>query len=607
MKKKYESDFIKNKIVKINKMKAGADDYEFNVPTVKNFFLEKCGYININPQEKKFKVLYKKMHTLGLILFGVNLEYINNYNYLPYIYYLYKDNVKFKKIKKLEFGFTFTNITFEELLAEKFDSRSYTNLLFESLSDPKNHNWLSSNPRNDEFNKLLIKLSEKITEQQMQQPYQQQMPLQMQQQIPLQMPIFSKIKELEDELQALNKFQKEKLGKLNLTNLNKNDIRELTIQTKQLKTKIEEELKKEFLSNQEKKYLNTKLQELSIKQQELKSFKNKKGIFNIDNITDIYICDDPTIEVLIKANGNIFFGYNQYLILKTSDGLFKLYYKYSYRNNDFYELKTTLDEKSKYGIKKDGELKEEKINFNLIPIYDILCLNLAVKNLPNRRELQEKLKERIDKAKENISKTGEAFFKLDDSNFEKEKRQLKVSQATPQQKKITNVNHTNFGKVKKRRVTGKTYIFFGAGQTTVNMERHILSNFGFVCFREDDKVFYYEKGKLNEKKLLYNFPYIYPLEDLISFILLRRMITADNNFADDIYREAQRTIKVLKTIKFTEKITIHENPNNWRTSHNSRLIPTKNYFNKRMAETPKSQQTSILPISQGIIDLDNRF
>jgi len=636
MKKKYESDFTKNKIVKINKMKAGAvstvDDYDFNDPNVKGFFLENCKYINNYKQKQtSFKVLYKKMHTLGLILFGVNLEIIDSSYYLPYIYYLFKDNVKFKKIETSYYGFNFKNVTFEELSKQKFENKSYINLLFEFLSDPKKHNIEFSLSRNDEFNKLLFKLSQKITEQQisqqMPQQISQQMPQQMSQQMPQQMPQpyqqpyqqsyqqsyqqqmpQNKIEDLMKESNTLFKFQNKILRNPFPTNQNKDDIRDMIKLQEKLKKNIGNELKKinsspgsgniqKQFQEQQKKKLQEKFDNLIKRELEIKSFKNKKGIFNIENETDEYICDDPTKEVLVKSNGNIFFGYDEYLILKTLNGLYKFYYKYSYRKREFYELKTTLDEKSKFRIKKNGELKQEKIDISLIPTYDILCLNLAVEKLPklpNIIELQKKLTERIDKAKENISKTGEAFFKLDNSNFQKEERKEKIKflNKNSQQKKITNISHKNFGKVKKRRVTEKTYIFFGAGRTTINVNRNTLDNFGFVCFRDDDKVFYYEKGKLNEKKPLYNFPFIYPLEDLISFILLRRMIIHDNNFADIIYKEAQRTIKALKTIKFTEKITKNKNPNNWQTnrSSNNRLVPTNTYLKNR-------QQISVLPTS----------
>jgi hypothetical protein len=615
MKKKYESDFIKktigNKIVKISKMKAGAgaiNDYNFNEPKFKQFFLNKCKYINTNITEGNFKVLYRKMYKLSIILFGVNLELINSSYYLPYIYYLYNDTIKFKKIEKKANGFTFTDITFEDLSNVRFVLDSYTSLLFDFLSDPAKHNIFFNN-RNDNFYNLLTKLNEKMI-QQMQQQYPRQMQQQMQPQVqqlyPQQMQqsyqqqqIPQKIKQLTEEFNTLIKYQNKILSNPFLTNQNKDDIREMTKHQLQLKANIEKELG--IISNPIMiNILRNQLQQLTNRELQIKLFKNKKGIFNITDNTDIYICDDPTIEVLIKSDGNIFFGYDEYLILKTSDGLYKFYYKYSYRNEKFFELKTNLEEKNQYKIKIDGQLEEKEIDISLIPTYDILCLYFATKNLPNRRELEKKLQKRIDEAKANISKTGEAFFKLDHSNFDKEAIIPKIQNPTLEKNKITNVKHKNFGKVKKRRVTEKTYIFFGTKTTNSNL-RHVSPSFSYVCFREDNNVYYVEKGKFNEKKSLYNFPYIIPLEDLLSFILLRRMITPDKKFADIIYTEAQRTIKTLKTIKFTEKITKNKNPGNWQYGKNNRLYPKAEYYKKLEEETKKLQQTSVLPISNKAI------
>jgi hypothetical protein len=628
MKKKYESNFTKintskksigNKIVKINKMKGGADDYNFNEPNFKQFFLNKCKYINTNITEGNFKVLYRKMYKLSIILFGVNLELINSSYYLPYIYYLYNDTIKFKKIEKKANGFTFTDITFEDLSNVRFVLDSYTSLLFDFLSDPAKHNIFYNN-RNEDFYNLLTKLNEKMI-QQMQQQYPRQMQQQMQprvqqlypQQMPQQMQqsyqqqqIPQKIKQLTEEFNTLIKYQNKILSNPFPTNQNKDDIREMTKLQQQLKENIKKEL--EIISDPIiKNILQNQLQQLTNRELQIKLFKNKQGIFNIIDKTDIYICDDPTIEVLIKSNGNIFFGYNQNLILKTSDGLYKFYYKYSYLNRNFFELKTNLEEKNQYKIKIDGQLEEKEIDISLIPTYDILCLYFATKDLPNRRELQQNLQKRIDEAKANISKTGEAFFKLDHSNFDKEAIIPKIQNPTLEKNKITNVKHKNFGKVKKRRVTEKTYIFFGTKTTNSNL-RHVSPSFSYVCFREDNNVYFIEKSKLNEKKSLYNFPYIYPLEDLISFILLRRMITPDTNFADKIYAEAQRTIKTLKTIKFTEKITKNKNPGNWQYGKNNRLYPKAEYYEKREEETKKLQQTSVLPRSSSeIVKIFNSF
>jgi hypothetical protein len=598
MKKKYESDFTKktigNKIVKISKMKAGAgavNDYEFNDPNVKQFFLEMCRYIQIqNKTEANFKVMYRKMDTLGLILFGVNLEIIGVFKYLPYIYYLYKDTVKFKRVSDNMGRIVFTDITFEELSKQKFREESYTSLLLNFLSYPRKHNF-NSNSRNDEFNKLLSKLNEKIIStqnlpQMQQYPQTQNLP-QMQQypqtQSSPQKKTQIKIKFLTNELNKIiipqNKlFQN--IG-VNPTENQKIKLQELLNKQQKLKEQIQQELSnlqnnpitqniQRQLKNMQQQQLTNKLQRLNNKQKQIQELFNKQT-FNItkQNLTNrysFYRCEVPSLEVKIGTDGNIFFGYDKYLFVKSQDGSYKLYYKYSYHNGKFFKLIK----------KKDGTFVEEEIDINLIKTYDILRLFFAIKENP-QKDLQQKLQIRIDIAKKNISETGESFFKLEHSNFEKE-------QANLNQKRITDSKYKNFGKVKERRVTQKTYIFFG--EKIVNNNNLNSKNLLYVCFREDNKVFYYEKQNLKEKKDLNDFPYINPLEDLISFILLRRLITGDNTFADIIYREADARIKFLKTNKFAEKMLLKESPTNFYYGFGNRLYKQKN-----------EKQTSLLPIS----------
>ena len=134
---------------------------------------------------------------------------------------------------------------------------------------------------------------------------------------------------------------------------------------------------------------------------------------NIINTYNYYRCEDPSLEVKIQDNdGNIFFGYDEYLFVKAQDNSYKLYYKYSYRNGKFFQL-----------IKKqDGTFEEKQIDINLIPTYDILRLYDAIKKDNKKAELKDKLNPRIEIAKKNISNTGDGFLKLDHSNFEKEKK-----------------------------------------------------------------------------------------------------------------------------------------------------------------------------------------
>ena len=206
----------------------------------------------------------------------------------------------------------------------------------------------------------------------------------------------------------------------------------------------------------------------------------------------------------------------------------------------------------------------------------------------------EKLNERITIAKKNISKTAQKIFLLTNSNFEKESKENNSNNPNnPNKKNITNSHYKNFGKVKRKRL-GTTYIFFGAKITESTNNRSSSQNFLYVCFEDKDKVFYYVKNKLNERKDLFEFPYIYPLEDLISFILLRRLITEDNIFAKIIYEEAKKRIKFLK------KIIKNKNPYNYQVTP---LIQSKNLNKKpniHLLKGPNSHTlipTSLLPIS----------
>ena len=619
MRIKYESqekylDFTKiktskksvgNKIVKNHKMKAGANDYNLN--QFQQTFLESCKYIGLNKNNTSFKVLYKMIRTIGLVLFGVELLFINGAYYLPYIYYLFKDTVKFKKIQKnTNSGFTFENLTSEELSQQKL---TIIPLLLNTLSDPKKNNYMS-NKRNDNLSQLVNKLNEYLQSvpiQEIQTQYSpqtqnsQQTQYSSQTQYSPQMQTQMKIKLLKTELNNTI-FQQNKLFTnirvgINPTQNQKIKLQELLTQQQKLKKDIQKEL--DNLGNnpitqniqrqvkiKQQQNLENKLKKLNNQEKKIQELF-KKQTFNItkQNLTNrysFYRCEDPSLEVKIDKDGNIFFGYDEYLFVKSQDDSYKLYYKYSYRNGKFFELIK----------KKDGTFVEKEIDINLIPTYDILRLYFAIKDNSQRRDLQQKLQKRIDIAKKNISKTGEKFFKLDHSNFDKEK-------ANVNQNKITDLKYKNFGKVKKRRVTQKTYIFFGARFSKNDLM--ISSNLLYVCFREDNKVFYYDKKDLKTKKDLNEFPYIDPLEDLISFILLRRMITDDTTFADIIYREADARIRFLKMNKFSDKILKEQFYENFEYYDSlGHLHPTKKYLDTTKKYLDE-KQTSLLPISKTYI------
>jgi hypothetical protein len=617
MKIKYDSRFKTEKIKSTKrKIKGGAEDFVFfNTTEFKQAFLQLCRYISVSNQQQNFKVFYKKIGRLGLILFGTELIRIQESNYLPYIYYLFNNTVKFKKIiQNKNGGFTFEELTDKELQEEILK-------LINILSDPKKN--FMSNKKNDNYLNLVNKLNNyfqtmqyQVTKPQYLQQTQQnlyqvmespqqfpQNPYKSPQQFPqnpyqssqkfAQLQINFLTKELNNIISQQNILLGEIKQGVNPSQNQQKVLQELLIKKQQLKKKIEEELLKlqnypitqniqQQVKNEQQRNLTNQLQKLNSAEKEIKELQ-KKQIFNISkqNLTNqynLYRCQNPSLEVKIQQDGNIFFGYNENLFAKAQNDSYKLYYKYSYRNGNFYQL-----------IKKqDGTFEEKYIDINLIPIYDILRLNQSIKGLQNRQELQQKLSNRIEIAKQNISNTGEAFFKLEQSNFEKEKRQTKNNKLTENQKKITNLEYKNFGKVKKRQVTGKTYIFFGAKLSNKN-SRNMNTFFSYVCFREGNKVFYYAKSDLKREINLNEFPYIYPLEDLISFILLRRIITGDDAFADVIYKEAEARIKFLKTNKFTDKMLKLQFPQNYKYDF------YKYGFNNTLNATPN--KLSMLPVS----------
>jgi hypothetical protein len=237
--------------------------------------------------------------------------------------------------------------------------------------------------------------------------------------------------------------------------------------------------------------------------------------YNTQNNYNFYRCDNPAEQVK-NINGDIFVGYDENLLIRFPNGSFKFYYKYSYHKEKFFVLENI-----------NGSLQEREIIVEDIPIYDILCMYSV--SLPS---LKEKLQQRINIEKENISITKNNFTLLEDSNFIKE-------------------NQNTSGKIKKKIITQRTYIFFGS-RIFRNNNRKAKPSFLYVCFREDKKVYYYHRDELYNKRLLSELDKVYALEDLISFILLKQM--NKNDFAEIILKEAQSTIKSLKTRKISEMI-----------------------------------------------------
>jgi hypothetical protein len=491
-----------------NKMKGGADyNWDLLIPSFKN----NCKYTEQKQQVFKFqyKILEVYDRKINVVIFGTELISIDENNYLPYIYFLYSGDVRFKKVLYQNGNISFTDISYDDL----------------SKISVKN-----------EYNKNID---------------------------------YSIIKLLYNEL--IKGSAQYSTGK--------------TVEQIELKDKFIQKAQ-QLLQQQNSQLIQPQSQSQKINNQKFNLTKknNKNSLY-------FYRCEDPSKEVLVEENGNIFFGYDEDLlvippnILKNNQQIqdtnknFKFYYKYSLRNAKFFVLK-----------KENGILIQSEIELKKIPIYDILCLYNTIKGLENRKELEVILLKRINEAKENISTTGEAFFKLGDSNFNKQKRDQVINKLPENEKKITSSIYKNFAKVKKRQITNKTYIFFGTNSPR-NSSRNKDTSFSFVCFREGDKVYFIKKGEFNKEIPLYEFTNIGALEDLISFILLRRMISeTEKDFAEIILKEAKSRIKFLKTNKISNKMLITAYPSNYKNTGNRLRLKLPN-------------QPTILPISPNTIPI----
>lgn len=491
-----------------NKMKGGADyNWDLLIPSFKN----NCKYTEQKQQVFKFqyKILELYDRKINVVIFGTELISIDENNYLPYIYFLYSGDVRFKKVLYQNGNINFTDISYDDL----------------SKISVKN-----------EYNKNID---------------------------------YSIIKLLYNEL--IKGSAQYSTGK--------------TVEQIELKDKFIQKVQ-QLLQQQNSQLMQPQGQSQKINNQKFNLTKK-----NNKNSLNFYRCEDPSKEVLVEENGNIFFGYDEDLlvippnILKNNQQIqdtnknFKFYYKYSLRNAKFFVLK-----------KENGILIQSEIELKKIPIYDILCLYNTIKGLENRKELEVILLKRINEAKENISTTGEAFFKLGDSNFNKQKRDQVINKLPENEKKITSSIYKNFAKVKKRQITNKTYIFFGTNSPR-NSSRNKDTSFSFVCFREGDKVYFIKKGEFNKEIPLYEFTNIGALEDLISFILLRRMISeTEKDFAEIILKEAKSRIKFLKTNKISNKMLITAYPSNYKNTGNRLRLKLPN-------------QPTILPISPNTIPI----
>ena len=287
--------------------------------------------------------------------------------------------------------------------------------------------------------------------------------------------------------------------------------------------------------------------------------KNNKQQKIMNDLLNPYICpigSSSIKEFNISAYGQIFFGFDINLLI-TQPLPAKLYYKYSYRSDkNFYQLIEN----------KNGILDESKpIDMSAILLYDLLCLYEFAKS-KNNTELIDKIRIHIlgrkNKTAPNTIK--KPIMSLNNSNF--------------------NVNtDTNIGKSKK-----KTEIMLGKQKTNYFFGK-LGKKFKYVSFREgkgnDEKVYYYNQADLKTRKFLMDLQDRSALEDLVSFIILRRMKNPeDKEFGKGVYEKASEIIGQLKFQEIQNKI----NPNKSQFQ-----TPVQSPFQTQVqspVQSPKNQQ-----------------
>lgn len=262
---------------------------------------------------------------------------------------------------------------------------------------------------------------------------------------------------------------------------------------------------------------------------------------NLNNKNELiksYICPigESSIQEFKVSYYGIFFGFDIDL-LKTQPPPVKLYYKYSYRGEIFYQLVKD----------QNGKLDEKKIPISDVSYYDLLCLYEFAKDAKDKNsDLYKKLLEKIisyRNPKITISLSKDEFNPLENKNFNKKKARV----------------NSNIGKTKKT-YGRKTYYFFA--KNTENKNRY-----KYACYRDGAEVFYFEIGKTNERNKLMDLQDKEALEDLKSFIILRRMKNpGDPKFGEEVIKKATQRIGELK---FKE---IREKPTQSKQSTQSKLI-----------------------------------
>ena len=291
--------------------------------------------------------------------------------------------------------------------------------------------------------------------------------------------------------------------------------------------------------------LNSVLVSPNIKSALLPNFlKSKPSLstkINENNLISPYIFPIETspLKEIKETYLGIFFGFDINL-LKTQPPPAKLYYKYSYRDGKFYQLIEI----------KNGKLNESQpIDISQIPLYDLSCLYEFAKIEKIKTYILEKTNKTAPNSKETITRLNNSNFKINkDSNIGKIKGKVEIMQG-------------------KR----KTYYFFGKSN----------GKYKYVCYREGEenkeKVYYFDRNNIKEIKDLMVLQDRSALEDLKTFIILRRMKNPeDKEFGKGVYEKASERIGQLKFQEIQSKI----NSNQYSQLPIQTLAQSPSQFNK---------------------------